>query len=285
MDQQQALHKLQAEELDVLLAIAEFCEKNQITWFLISGTALGAARHEGFIPWDDDIDIGMLREDYDRFIELASSGLPCGCSLHTDENTPGFAALFAKVYRDGTVFQTAETRDAGCGQAIFVDIFPFDRVPSDARACARVRRRAAFWQRASYLYHSSHITVPHKGALGTAERFACRAAHVLARVALSPKLIGRRFRRVAKSAPTPSGAGNERYLTLSYPYVEPAEKDMLVPPTHALFEGHELPVPARLYDYLELQYGDWRQLPAPEDRHTHLPERLVFSDGSEWRAS
>lgn len=80
MNQVEALHKLQAEELDVLLAISELCEKNDITWFLISGTALGAARHQGFIPWDDDIDIGMLREDYDRFLELASDGLPVGYS-------------------------------------------------------------------------------------------------------------------------------------------------------------------------------------------------------------
>lgn len=285
MDQQEALRKLQAEELDVLLAIAEFCEKNQITWFLISGTALGAARHGGFIPWDDDIDIGMLREDYDRFLALAPAGLPAGCSLHTAENTSGFAALFAKVWRDGTVFQTAETREAGCDQGIFVDVFPFDRVPADERACLRLRKRAAFWQRASYLYHSGHITVPHKGALGAAERLACRLAHGVARLALSPEAIRRRFERLEGEAPAPSVQGQDRYIMLSYPYRDPVPRDLIVPTSMAPFEGHELPVPARLHEYLESEYGDWRTLPAPEDRRTHLPERLVFSDGSEWRAS
>ena len=285
MDQQQALRKLQAEELDVLLVISEFCERNDITWFLISGTALGAARHQGFIPWDDDIDIGMLREDYDRFLALAPAGMPRGYSLHTAENTEGFAALFTKVYRDGTVFQTAESREAGCDQAIFVDVFPYDRAPRDERACQRLRRRAALWQRASYLYHSGSITVPHKGALGAVERVACRVVHVVARVALTPELILRRFARLSEQAPAPSGRGDDPYVMLSYPYYDPVEENLLVPPSRASFEGHELPVPARLHDYLEHDYGDWRTLPAPEDRRSHLPERLVFSDGSEWRAS
>ena len=285
MNQVEALHKLQAEELDVLLAISELCEKNDITWFLISGTALGAARHQGFIPWDDDIDIGMLREDYDRFLELAASGLPAGYSLHTAENTKGFAALFAKVYRDGTVFQTAETREAGCEQGIFVDIFPFDRVPRDEQECLRVRKKAAFWQRASYLYHSGRITVPHKGALGAAERIACRLAHGVARLALSPEAIRRHFKRLSDEAPAPSAQGNDRYIMLSYPYRDPVAESLIIPTSTAPFEGHELPVPAKLHDYLESEYDDWRKLPAPEDRHTHLPERLVFSDGTEWLAS
>lgn len=284
MDQQEVLHKLQKEELDVLLVIAELCEKNGITWFLISGTALGAARHQGFIPWDDDIDIGMLREDYDRFLELASDGLPVGYSLHTAENTKGFAALFAKVYRDGTVFQTAETREAGCDQGIFVDIFPFDRAPVDGRACSRLRKRAAFWQRASYLYHSGHITVPHKGLLGATEQVACRTAHVVTRLLLTPDIILRRFRLLSGGAPSRSAQDDECYLMLSYPYRDPVARELLVPTVTASFEGHELSVPARLCDYLEGCYGDWHKMPAPADRHTHLPERLVFSDGTEWRA-
>lgn len=281
MDQHEALHRLQAEELEILLALASFCAEHDITWFMMSGTALGAARHAGFIPWDDDVDVGMLRGDYDRFCALAAHGLPAGFSLHTAENTPGFAALFAKVYRDGTVFETAETADAGCAQAIFVDVFPLDRVPADAAACSRLLRSATLWQRASYLYHSGHITVPHHGVLGAAERLACRLAHHVVRAALAPERIHARFDALADRGPAPVGS-RERYVALSWPYVEPIEKDVLVPPSTATFEGHELPVPARCEEYLTTWYGDWRQLPPPEARHTHLPRRLVFSDGSSW---
>ena len=280
MDQMAALHRLQAEELDILLAIAEFCEKRDITWFMMSGTALGAARHQGFIPWDDDIDIGMLREDYDRFLELAETGLPEGYSLHTTKNTPGFAPLFSKVYRDGTEFRTAETAAAGCDQAIFVDVFPLDRVPADSVALSRLKRDAMLWQRLSYLYHSPVINVPHQGGLGAVERLACRIAHAVVRAAFSPERIRSRFEElVERRAPTGGGAG---YLALSWPYVDPIARDVLIPPAMAAFEGHDLPVPAQLEKYLEIWYGDWRQLPPPEKRHTHLPERIVFSDGTRW---
>ena len=281
MNGQYYLKKLQQEELDILLVISNFCKRNDIEWFLMSGTALGALRHEGFIPWDDDIDIGMLRDQYDRFVELSANGLPEGYSLHTHRNTKGFAGFFAKVYRDGTVFQTAETVEAGCKQAIYIDIFPLDRVPNDVKATRTLLRKASVWQRMSYLYHSRVINVPHHGTLGTLERIACRCAHHLIRGLFSPKAIADRFEALADRS-SPSKDESERYVALSWPYVEPIDRAILCPPSAALFEGHRLPVPAKAEEYLTIWYGDWKQLPPPEKRHTHLPERIVFSDGDEW---
>lgn len=118
-----ALRRLQETELEILKAFASFCDEHDLEWFIDSGTVLGALRHGGFIPWDDDIDVGMLREDYDRFLRLASQSFVEGYSVHTPDNTEGFAGMFAKVYKDGTLFETRETRDAGLKQGIFIDIF------------------------------------------------------------------------------------------------------------------------------------------------------------------
>lgn len=282
MDADEALHKLQAEELDILLTLDRFCRANSISWFLDSGTALGAIRHQGFIPWDDDVDIAMLRPDYERFLKLAQEGLPKGYSLHTFEDTPGFAGFFAKVYRDGTRFETAETAEAACPQGIFVDIFCYERLARDSEARARQIRNALWSQRLSYLYHARSITVPHHGALGTVERAGCAVAHGFVKVFVGPsrtRLLGRFERSLIRDEALLS----DDVISLVWPYTGPIPVELLSPVTFASFEGHRLPVPGKCERYLELLYGNWRELPAPDDRHTHLPLRIDFGDGTVWR--
>ena len=281
MDSQTALRKLQETELEILLVVADFCEEHDITWFLEGGTALGAARHQGFIPWDDDVDIAMLREDYDRFCALAETGLPAGYSLHTARNTPGCASLFAKVYKDGTRFENRETREAGHRQGIFVDVFPYDRLPADPARRHREISRASLAQRLSYLYHARSVSVPHAGVLGFLERLVCRAAHAVLRATVrDPVVFQDRYDAVV--AEERDGL-SEECLTLVWPNMRPVETCRILPPSTAAFEGHELPVPRDLEFYLENMYGDWRQIPAPGDRHTHLPLLLDFGDGTVWR--
>lgn len=165
-----ALLKLQNIELDILRVIAAFCSSHNIRWWLDGGTCLGAMCHRGFIPWDDDIDIGMMRTDYDRFCSLAEGGLPEGYSLHTSRNTAGYAAMFAMVYRDGTRFENQEHREASSSMGFFVDIFPYDQLYTDRRLRAKQVRTASIAQKRTYLYHSSTIVVPHVGILGRLEK-------------------------------------------------------------------------------------------------------------------
>lgn len=160
MNSEQALKRLQKAELSILLAIFDVCEAGGISWWMDSGTALGAMRHGGFIPWDDDIDVGMLRADYDRFLEVAPRLLPEGFSLHTARDTKGFAPLFAKVFLDGTRFETRETREAGLRQGIFVDVFPYDFLYEDSSRRKAQISSAVNAQRKSYIYHAKSINVP-----------------------------------------------------------------------------------------------------------------------------
>ena len=280
MDSQAALRKLQLTELEIMLVIDDFCEKNDITWFLEGGTALGAARHRGFIPWDDDVDIAMMREDYDRFCELAKTGLPEGYSLHTARDTDGFAALFAKVYKDGTRFENQESREAGLRQGLCVDVFPYDRLPKDAGERRREIARASRAQKLSYLYHARSINVPHRGPLGVIERFACDAMHLALRLATrDPASFQASF---DAAVIVDGGRLSDECLSLVWPYMEPIAIDALLPTSTALFEGSVLPVPHDLERFLVNTYGDWRKIPDPEDRHTHLPLLIDFGDGCIW---
>lgn len=281
MDKDEALRKLQAAELETLLAISEACKKANITWWMDSGTCLGAIRHQGFIPWDDDIDIGMMREDYNRFLEIAPDVLPKGYTLHTSKDTRGFAPLFAKVFVDDTLFETQETKEAGLLQGIFVDVFPYDNLQSDESLRKRQIQGASTAQYLSYLYHAKSITVPHKGMLGAVESVGCRFAHAVLRLLV--RNSGRFQQRFDDCAlASGSSAASDNLITLVWPSMEPIPQADIVPTALTSFEGHELPVPGNTQSYLEKMYGEWQRIPEPEERHTHLPLKLVFPDGTTW---
>lgn len=276
MNQQEALEKLQQEELDMLVVLRQVCEEIGVPWFLDSGSALGAARHQGFIPWDDDIDVGMLRDDYERFLREAPSVLPEGYSLHTFDNTHGFAGMFAKLYRDGTEFVTQETLDAGCEQGIFIDIFPYDALAIDPKQRRRQILNVRISQYLSYLYHSGHIVVPHKGLLGKLEKAACRCAHVIVHAVCDREKIRDRF----NTSILPPSQQSEDLIIFAWAGMRPLTGNMLFPSCQVLFCGKQMPAPGELNNYLENMYGDWRVLPDVDERRTHLPVKIKFTDGT-----
>lgn len=113
--------------LEILKEIHKVCVKNNITYWLDAGTLLGAVRHKGFIPWDDDCDISMPRTDYEKFIEIAQSELPNNMFLQTKKTDPESNFRFAKVRKLGTkLIESGETGDENYCHGIFVDIFPYD---------------------------------------------------------------------------------------------------------------------------------------------------------------
>lgn len=271
----ETLRRLQLTELDVLRAVRAACDALGVEYFLDSGTLLGAVRHGGFIPWDDDIDVGMRRADFERFLSGAADALPAGYSLHTFDNTPGFAGMFAKVYKDGTSFETAETREAGCPQGIFVDVFPYDDLPADSAERTRRLRRAGLWQRVSYLHHAGAVTVPFAGVAGALARGACRVMHGVVRMLFSREGIRSRF----DAATAPAGDTSGLFASYAYPEFGPFPADVLFPVGACLFEGERFSCPHDPLKYLELAYGpNWNVLPPESQRRTHAPLSLDFGE-------
>lgn len=261
------LKALQKAEFEILCAVDALCREEGIAYFLDGGTALGAVRHNGFIPWDDDIDIGMLRPDYDRFIERARIALPDAYELVVPGETPGYAAMFAKVMKRHTAFHTQETIEAGFDQGIFVDIFPYDGISPSARRARRQLSNGRLWQSISYLYHARSVNVPHRGLLGRAERFACTAAHGLLRAVTDERRIARSFARSIQR-----DGDYDRFTALAWPVAGGFPKADLVPAGTASFEGRPFPVPANVEAYLTRMYGpSWIELPPPDQRKNHAP--------------
>lgn len=127
------LSRLHEVLYDVLGEVVRICERHDIPYFLIGGTAIGALYDEAILPWDDDVDIGMKRDDYERFLRIAPSELGREYFLSWQETDPHSPYYFAKVKKNGTLFVEELFPNVPMHQGIFVDIFPFDRIPDSPR--------------------------------------------------------------------------------------------------------------------------------------------------------
>ena len=128
---QSLLQELHNELYDILSQIIGICKKYEIPYFAIGGTVIGAMYDHSILPWDDDIDIGMTRDNYDRFLEVAPNELGENfflSTVETEQHTPFF---YAKVRKNNTLFVEEKFQDLNIHQGIFIDIFPFDNVPDN----------------------------------------------------------------------------------------------------------------------------------------------------------
>lgn len=144
MEQQEILDKMHRLHLILADEVKRICEKYDIHYFMIAGTLLGAVRHKGFIPWDDDMDFGMKRSDYEKFIEVCEKELDHSVfTLQTDRNDHFYAFNFAKLRLNGTKVLESFSSKVSTNQGIYIDIFPLDYVyPSPVK---RFFQFKSFW--------------------------------------------------------------------------------------------------------------------------------------------
>ncbi len=125
------LRECQLKQLSILESIDSVCKKHDIQYWLDGGTLLGAVRHGGFIPWDDDIDIAMMKPDFERFLEVAQSDLPDNLFLQTPKTDPGVNSPVAKIRDLNSLYiEDMEDFSADYQKGLFVDIFPMIDYPN-----------------------------------------------------------------------------------------------------------------------------------------------------------
>ena len=137
------LRQAQLKMLDMLTAIDKLCQEHQIDYWLDAGTLLGAVRHKGFIPWDDDMDIGMPRESYEKFLKIAPKCLPSHIWLQTMETDPGFFNMATPLKirdKNSRYIEKHEQGNETYQQGIFIDVFVYDKLPEDNQQ----RKKAKF---------------------------------------------------------------------------------------------------------------------------------------------
>lgn len=129
MNAEQEKRKLQDTILIIAKEIDKICKENNIDYFMDGGTQLGAIRHKGFIPWDDDFDIGMRRAEFYRFIDVCQQSLNKNRFHLETEKDIGYGFAFAKIHLKGTEIVENFSQNANVDHGIFVDIFPYDNIP------------------------------------------------------------------------------------------------------------------------------------------------------------
>lgn len=134
------LKKVQQIQLAIMKEIHSLCETNGLRYIMLSGTFLGAVRHKGFIPWDDDLDIGLLRPDYEKLIGLLKENPLKGCFLQTFDTDEHYVQPYAKVRAQETKYVESYWKDIDMHHGIFIDIFPLDKIDYPGSIFTEFRR-------------------------------------------------------------------------------------------------------------------------------------------------
>lgn len=269
------LKKIQDTELDILLRFDKICRENNLTYCLDGGTALGAVRHKGFIPWDDDIDVNMPRNDYDTFMEIGQEQLGEEFFLQNRNTDPSSPFSFAKIRKNNTTFLEWNKRNIKMHHGIFIDIFPLDVLPRNLdyrekyiEKCYRLNNKLV------KRMIPDRSSVPKKSIKWIVGAISRRIQHYL--LCLIPaKSIDREINEEFPKYNSRGFDGND-CISHSYATKTVLPSEIMFPPKEIDFEGHKFYAPADCDAYLKILYGNYMQLPKEEDRIGHRPQVISF---------
>lgn len=258
------LHNVQIEILDEIVRI---CNENNLEYFLVGGTLLGAVRHQGFIPWDDDLDIAMNRKDYEKFLSLCKNELNDKYRLDCDKTNDKYWLTFAKIRKKNTLFLENSLDGIDTGKEIFVDIFPLDDIKKPFSVLNRVRLifvkiviDALFYKRGI-----------------TKDINVCRRPKM---TKFFSKFSFKFLHKFQHKIVTLSNPKKSNYL-VSFSGCYAYKKEVFLKndfyPTKTLkFEEKSYKVPNNYKKYLKNIYGDYMKLPPKNERVNHSALDIKF---------
>lgn len=251
-------------ELEMLLEISAYCETHKLRYFLACGTALGAVRHDGFIPWDDDVDIALPRPDYVKFVESYKSEKYEVIDIRFDKTYP---YAFAKVSDKSTILIENLAKPYPMG--VYIDVFPIDGMPEDEKKRQKFMKKIDWDTRLlSWKRISTHkkVGVTHK------------IYQIVAKTLLSPFPISFFVNKLDKNVQRYSYENSVyagHLVTKALWGNDTKPKDLFESSVKHKFETAELCIPKDYDKYLTLEYGDYMKLP-PKEKQIARHDFVVY---------
>lgn len=271
--EKELLKKLQKKEQSILDEVVKICESNNLNYYLVGGTLLGAIRHKGFIPWDDDIDIGMPRSDYEKFKKICRHELPNELFLQDGKTDKNYYLPFMKVRKNNTIFEEDYTINIEMHKGIYIDIFPLDNA----------KKQISVLQKIQYMiYKKVYAMIWYKVVISSKLEKSFKEMIILGGL----KLITIEFLKGLQNYIMALNKNKKSlfYVNMGSQYgikKQTMPKDKYFPPSKVEFEGKLYNAP-KDYDYvLSKIFGDYMKLPPEDKRVTHNPVRLKFEGEDE----
>ncbi len=260
------LHETQNVALDIMKVVDQFCEGHDLRYCLIYGSLIGAVRHAGFIPWDDDLDIMMPREDYDTFCALWNAERPCSyLKLFTPDDVCDYPYMIGRV--SDSRYQIEVENEKPYGMGVFIDIYPYDGLGNSKLGA--ILRGFAGDLLSSLLYSATRVECPVPLYATGLKRHLGRSAHRLA------KAIGQeRLKRWLSSIPV-CDYNSSKYVGcvtwLCGGWSDIFERSWIEGKARMPFDDCSLRVPSDPHAFLShiACYGDYMQLPPEDQRYGH----------------
>lgn len=270
------LRHVQECELIILDDFLAICERHGLMYFVVGGSLLGAVRHKGFIPWDDDIDIALPRKDLAKLVEVVKRDYADKYDIINGGENIDYPLATTRMMLKGTQFCEEALKDIPCNLGIFLDLYSYDPVSDDEKAYRKQAWDAWWWSHVRLLLSIPRPVLPFHGVARQAGLICCQAASKAFRLMGITSEGAYAREEEARGRYEDEPTGHIAYLCDTDRFSATVAWDDLTPLETMEFEGRQIRVQANWHDYLTGLYGDYMQLPPPEKRKNHFPERLDF---------
>ena len=276
----ETLEKLHNAELSMLKDFAKLCDDNNIGYFAISGTAIGAVRHKGFIPWDDDIDVALLRKDYERFVKAMSKDKEFNekYELWGPDRLHKYYNLQPTLMIKNTVFINENAYAGGYRPGILMDLFIYDSIPEKGKEADKIIKKCRLYKMLYIIRNVNHFKLlKGKSSIQKVKNIISGFLRILLRIfPKSDEVLYKRFMMYA----TAYRGKTDRYTCLFDPGsdIMDIHKSKSYPTVKIPFEDMEIRVVKNYDEQLRQHMGNYMEIPPLEKRTNHCPVEVKFGD-------